>query len=300
MTNSERIKTLKAFDETKLGVKGLVDAGITKIPRMFYHPPDHTNESGDATNYTIPFIDLANIDKDPCVRKRVVESVRDASETFGFFQIVNHGIPVSTLNEMKDGVVSFFEQDSEVKKEFYTREQRPFMYNSNFNLYTSAPTSWKDTFLCNMAPNPPKPEDLPAVIRDILVEYLNQVMKLGTILLELLSEALGLNPSYLIDIGCTESLSAFGHYYLACPEPELTLGTIKHADVDFITVLLQDHTGGLQVLHKDMWIDVPPLHEALVVNIGDLLQACFYLFFPTCDFLILLWFFINVANLEYC
>jgi len=106
-------------------------------------------------------------------------------------------------------------------------------------------------------------------------------MKVGTLLFELLSEALGLNPTYLIDIGCAEGLYAFGHYYPSCPEPELTLGTVKHGDIDFITVLLQDHIGGLQVLHKDMWVDVPPIPEALVVNIGDFLQACFCLSFST-------------------
>ncbi|RHN78628.1 putative deacetoxyvindoline 4-hydroxylase [Medicago truncatula] len=172
MADSERVKELKAFDDTKLGVKGLVDAGITKIPHIFYHLPDkikkasESRESRDASNYTIAVIDLANIDEDPCACKRVVESVRDASETMGFFQIVNHSIQVSILKEMKDGVVRFFEQDSEVKKEFYTREQKPFMYNSNFALYTSqASTNWKDSFLYNMSPNPPKPEDLPVVCR---------------------------------------------------------------------------------------------------------------------------------------
>ena len=29
---------IKAFDDTKLGVKGLVDAGVMKIPRIFIHP----------------------------------------------------------------------------------------------------------------------------------------------------------------------------------------------------------------------------------------------------------------------
>ena len=99
--------------------------------------------------------------------------------------------------------------------------------------------------------------------------YSNQVMKLGTLLFELLSEALGLNSTYLRDIGCNVGQFAFGHYYPSCPESELTLGTIKHADVDFITVLLQDHIGGLQVLHQDTWIDVTPVPGALVVNIGD-------------------------------
>jgi isopenicillin N synthase-like dioxygenase len=66
------------------------------------------------------------------------------------------------------------------------------------------------------------------------------------------------------------------------------MGTGKHADVDFVTVLLQDHIGGLQVLHKDIWIDVPPLPEALVVNIGDLLQVCLSFFF--CKQCVYIWF----------
>ncbi|KAG4946533.1 hypothetical protein JHK87_042540 [Glycine soja] len=43
-------------------------------------------------------------------------------------------------------------------------------------------------------------------------------MKLGTLLFELLSEALGLNSTYLRDIGCNVGQFAFGHYYPSCPE----------------------------------------------------------------------------------
>ncbi|EXB45459.1 1-aminocyclopropane-1-carboxylate oxidase-1-like protein [Morus notabilis] len=51
------------------------------------------------------------------------------------------------------------------------------------------------------------------------------------------------------------------------------MGISNHSDNDFLTVLLQDHIGGLQVLHDNQWYDVPPVPGALVVNIGDLLQA---------------------------
>lgn len=105
------------------------------------------------------------------------------------------------------------------------------------------------------------------------MEYSENVHKMGVTLFELLSEALGLKPDHLIGLDCAKGHLVLSHYYPPCPEPELTMGTSKHSDPDFLTILLQDQIGGLQVLYENQWIDVPPVPGALVVNIGDLLQA---------------------------
>lgn len=272
----DRNREIKAFDDTKAGVKGLVDAGITKVPRMFIGPPEDLNASSNSNSkqYECPIIDLHGIHKDAAQRKKIVQRVCEASGTWGFFQVINHGIPDDVLEEMLNGVHRFYEQDTEVKKPWYTRDtgSRRVVYNSNFDLYSATVTNWRDTLICSMAPNPPSPEDLPSVCSEILLKYSEEVMKLGSSLFELFSEALGLNLNHLKDMGCADGLIALCHYYPACPQPELTLGTSKHEDDDFLTVLLQDHIGGLQVLYENQWVDVPPTPGALVVNVGDLLQ----------------------------
>ncbi|KAF8392220.1 hypothetical protein HHK36_022562 [Tetracentron sinense] len=271
----DRTRELKAFDCTKAGVKGLVDTGVAKIPRIFIHPREKLDEKWDfdKTHSEIPMIDLEGIDKDATRRKKIVEQVQDASETWGFFQVINHGIPISVLDGMIDGVHRFYEQDTEVKKEYYTRDPtRKVVYNSNFYLYQSPAANWRDTLFCPMAPVPPNPEELPVACRDIMIEYSKQVNRLGITLFELLSEALGLNPYHLKDMDCAEGHYFLCHYYPACPEPELTMGLGKHSDNDFLTILLQNHISSLQVLHQNQWVDVLPIPGALVVNIGDLLQ----------------------------
>ncbi|KAL0410136.1 UNVERIFIED_CONTAM: DIBOA-glucoside dioxygenase BX6 [Sesamum latifolium] len=44
MANSEgsydRMKEVQEFDQSKAGVKGLSDSGISTIPRIFIHPPE--------------------------------------------------------------------------------------------------------------------------------------------------------------------------------------------------------------------------------------------------------------------
>lgn len=274
--NCDRKSELQAFDDTKAGVKGLVDAGITKVPNIFYAQPGDDFVSGvkEISFSSIPVVDLDGINgEDQNRRKAVVDIVREASETWGFFQVVNHSIQGKVLDDMLDGVRSFYEQDSEVKKQWYTRDgSKTVVYNSNFDLFRAASTNWRDTTYVNMAPKTPSPHELPEACRDILIEYSKQVTNLGRFIFELLSEALGLNSNHLNDMDCSEGLAVLYHYYPPCPEPEVTLGASKHADYDFLTILLQDQIGGLQVLCGNHWVDVPPIPGALVVNIGDLMQ----------------------------
>ncbi|KAK9931075.1 hypothetical protein M0R45_018370 [Rubus argutus] len=86
--NYDRISELKAFDDTKEGVKGLVDAGITEVPRIFHNLPDaySINDSFDPeeTKFSIPVIDLEGL-FNPTKHKEIVAKVGEASETWGFF-----------------------------------------------------------------------------------------------------------------------------------------------------------------------------------------------------------------------
>ncbi|KAM3277039.1 hypothetical protein ACQJBY_045063 [Aegilops geniculata] len=270
---SDRLRDIKAFEDTKAGVKGLVDAGVTTIPAIFRHLPDTIPV--DASRLAIPVIDLARITSH---RAELVAEVKAAAETVGFIQVVNHGVPGEVMSEMLAAVRSFNEEPAEARRPYHTRDTgRRVRYHSNYDLFRSPAANWRDTLVLDMAPTGPAPEEIPPACRGVAVEFTREVQRLGGTLFELLSEALGLHPGYLEqDAGCLEGLTVVGHYYPASPQPQLTMGLARHTDPSILTVLLQDTVGGLQVLFRDgkqpVWVDVPAEPGALIVNVGDLLQ----------------------------
>lgn len=165
--NMSRKTELQEFDETKAGVKGLLEAGLQKLPRVFINHQFILEAKSITTKseFSIPLIDLECVNTD---RGAIIDRVRHACEEWGFFQIVNHGIPTAFMEGVFEGVRNFHELDSETKKQYYSRDfTKKVVYNSNFDLHQASTTNWRDTLYLIMAPNPPEPEEIPRVCRYI-------------------------------------------------------------------------------------------------------------------------------------
>ncbi|KAF8040198.1 hypothetical protein BT93_B2432 [Corymbia citriodora subsp. variegata] len=269
----DRAQELKRFEESKLGVKGLVDSGLTSLPPLFIHPPETRSDLKPArpTPGSIPTIDLSGCDS--ARRPSVVEEVGRAARELGFFQVVNHGVPAEVLDSTIAAVKAFHEQPMEAKARIYRRDMETGVsFFSNVDLFHSKAASWRDTLQIRLGPKLADVEEIPEVCRNEVLEWNQQVQRLGGLLLGLLSEGLGLSPGKLQELTCLEMRVMVGHYYPYCPQPDLTVGLTSHTDPGVITLLLQDQVGGLQVKHGDEWVDVAPVPGALVVNIGDILQ----------------------------
>jgi isopenicillin N synthase-like dioxygenase len=84
---------------------------------------------------------------------------------------------------------------------------------------------------------------------------------------------LGLAPEALHDRFGTDGMSLVKliHYP---PTPPGEAGVNAHHDTGFLTLLLQHGVGGLQVQNQQReWIDVPVHDDAIVVNLGEMLQS---------------------------
>ncbi|XP_020205998.1 1-aminocyclopropane-1-carboxylate oxidase homolog 4 [Cajanus cajan] len=271
----DRAKAVKEFDETKVGVKGLVDSGIQTIPPFFVHPPETLaglKPGPDPESAPeIPTVDLSALGGS---RAAVVEQVRRAASTVGFFQVINHGVPEELLRRTLAAVKTFHEQPAEERARVYRREMgKGVSYISNVDLFQSKAASWRDTIQIRLGPTAADWSEIPEVCREEVMEWDKEVTRVAAVLYGLLSEGLGLGAERLTELGLVEGRVMVGHYYPFCPQPDLTVGLNSHADPGALTVLLQDHIGGLQVETQQGWIHVKPQPQALVINIGDFLQV---------------------------
>ncbi|KAF8641673.1 hypothetical protein HU200_067693 [Digitaria exilis] len=259
---SDRAALIKAFDEARTGVRGLVESGVSSVPALFVHPDPYASAPLAPPGVSIPVVDLS------LPAPLAAAAAAEAARTWGFFHLVSHhqalGVPEEYPARALAAVRAFNELPATERAAHYGRAM-------------PAAASWRDTIQIAFGPQRPDLSRIPAVCRDEAVEWDAHATAVGRVVLELLSEGLGLGPTRLEEASCLEGRAMVCHYYPVCPEPERTMGVVPHTDPGVLTVLAQDGVGGLQVKQTDddggsHWVDVKPVPGALVINVGDLLQ----------------------------
>jgi gibberellin 2-oxidase len=92
-------------------------------------------------------------------------------------------------------------------------------------------------------------------------------------LAEILSQILGIKSTYFKE-NCPPNSSYLRlNRYPPCLFPTEAFGLMPHTDSSFLTILYQDHVGGLQLLKDGKWFRVKPNPQALVINVGDFFQV---------------------------
>ncbi|XP_021287607.1 feruloyl CoA ortho-hydroxylase 1-like [Herrania umbratica] len=262
------------------GVKGMVDAGISKVPQTYIQPSAEQINKENASKHELPPIDLSRLDGPD--HDEVVKEIVTAAETLGFFQVVNHGVPVDLLESLKEAAHKFFGLPPE-RKAVYRKEVSPtplVRYGTSFVPEKEKALEWKDYISMAYTNDAEAIQYWPVECRDAALQYLNASHEMVRKLLDALMGNLGVElDDSMIDAFMGKKMVNM-NFYPTCPNPELTVGVGRHSDMGTLTILLQDGIGGLYVKipesmdigKKGAWVEIPPTPGALVINIGDMLQ----------------------------
>lgn len=231
----------------------------------------------------IPVIDmkkLSNLPGQDDQRQQEMVRLSMACQDWGFFQIVNHGIPHSLIDEIKGVAKEFFNLPLQEKQKYAPQEGDVQGYGKTFVVAEDQTLDWGDLLALALMPDSLKNLTLwptvPTNFRDSVERYAIAVERVAQELLSLFAENLNLEAAdYFKEKFGSEPMNLMRmNLYPPCPTPELVLGLSPHSDGGGLTLLLQDdETVGLHVRKDNQWIPVQPIPYGLVVNIGDLLEV---------------------------
>ncbi|KAI9123440.1 hypothetical protein K1719_004740 [Acacia pycnantha] len=257
-----------------------------EVDVAFIQEPTHRpNPSLSQEAQGIPLIDLSNADTDALVRE-----IGHACRQWGFFQIINHDVPLENLHKVEEAGREFFQLSQEEKRKvrrddrnamgYYDTEhtknvrdwKEVFDFSVNEHTLTAASLDEDDdrvTYWENQWPqNPPE-------LREACQKYTKNMFKLAMRLMELIALSLGLPARKFEEFFRDQTSNGRLNRYPPCPSPELALGVGAHKDAGALTILAQDEVGGLQVKRKSdgQWVGVKPVPDAYIINVGDILEV---------------------------
>lgn len=152
------------------GVNGLMKLGLKTIPERYILPPEERlDQNHIVQEESIPIIDVSNWD-DPKVAARICE----AAAKWGFFQIINHGIPLDILENLKAAMHKFFDLPNEERRK-YLKENSPsptVHLNTSVNPLVDKVLLWKDYLKHLFVPDDQTSQLWPSVYKDEVLEYM--------------------------------------------------------------------------------------------------------------------------------
>uniref|UniRef100_A0A0C9QXY6 TSA: Wollemia nobilis Ref_Wollemi_Transcript_492_1203 transcribed RNA sequence n=1 Tax=Wollemia nobilis TaxID=56998 RepID=A0A0C9QXY6_9CONI len=244
---------------------------LVHVPAEFLVQGNDRPLSQDGLFEELPLIDMSQPEQE--IRHKISAALQE----WGFFQVVNHGIPVNVVENARRVARQFFELPVEEKMKWARDEGKndQIAGYGRTDGFRGQHTDWMDSLYAFLAPPslkaphlwPSTPEDYSEKI-DMFGEKSEGLMKR---LLKIISEDMGMGEEDLGKEFAEYNLFMRANYYPPCPQPDMVLGTHAHKDHGAITILVQDNIcDGLQVQKKDgRWIAVAPLPNALVINLGE-------------------------------
>ncbi|MFE6827048.1 isopenicillin N synthase family dioxygenase [Streptomyces sp. NPDC057690] len=240
----------------------------------------------------LPIIDLSAADRGPQARALLHAQLHSAAHDVGFFQLVGHGVGERETGELLSAMRAFFALPEAERLAIDNVHSPHFRgYTRTGDERTGGRQDWRDQLDIG-AERPARtpgadepaywwlegPNQWPAGLPALRTAALAWIARLSAVAEKLLHELLA-------SIGAPVDFydQAFGER----AHPHLKLvrypgsagdgagqGVGAHKDYGFLTLLLQDQVGGLQVQRADgLFHDVPPLPGAFVVNLGELLEV---------------------------
>jgi isopenicillin N synthase-like dioxygenase len=237
-----------------------------------------------AASPSIPVIDIQPLVEGSPRSDGVVDEIRVACETIGFFVVTGHAVPESLIERIRERSRAFFDLPSEAKARTprsgsilggvtYTPVAGEALAASRG---VATPGDLKQSLDYGpLWPGGPWPEE-PAGLRAAWEDYYAAMSGLSGHLRRAFARAIGLAETWFEDRfdNHLSSLRAIDYpESTSAPAPgQMRAGA--HSDYGFLTILLSEASaGGLEVqpLGGD-WVPVPNVDGSFVINIGDAMQ----------------------------